>query len=185
MRPKAANSSPKSQQTISSFFSRKRKSSPIDLTVSDDPEAHLPRAKRIKEGDIRSTTSSLRDINSSEPSSVRPQSLLSDDVDASYKGKGKVKGKGLQARSSFREKLKRRDLVEKERCAMQSEPGTSQLAGHSVSSLGQSEEDILPWEKGASGRQHRKSSVIGPAGLPCTPLEEAVSVADCIPVRIL
>lgn len=182
MSPKTTNSF-HGQQTISSFFARKRKSSPIDLTVNSD----LPVAKRIKGGVKGSLpSSSLREFDSSEPSAEpRLSPLLIDDVLSSDKGKGKGKRSRSVGNDSFRKKLERRDLTEKGIRVGNAE--TSQMASHSANSVRQSEEvNTLPWERGGSSRQHRKgNSVIGPAGLPCTPLEEAVNVADIIYLFIL
>lgn len=181
MSPKTTNSL-HGQQTISSFFARKRKSSPIDLTVNSD----LPVAKRIKGGDKGSLpSSSLREFDSSEPSAEpRLSPLPIDDVLSSHKGKGKGKRSRSTGNVCFREKLERRDLIEKGIRVGNVE--TSQMASHSANVRQSEEVNTLPWERGGSSRQHRKgNSVIGPAGLPCTPLEEAVNVADTICLFIL
>lgn len=190
--PKAFNTSPQGQQTISSFFSRKRKGSPIDLTAEpNELDEFLPAAKRIKEGNLKFASSSSRRDSASPADSSRVKSpaqgpgerhlsvISTDDSvsrpSAKDKGKGKGKGKGLSSISS-REKPRRMNLLEEERRVTHS--GTSQVASPSASKDSE-EDDSLPWKKGASRHQKNKSkSVIGPQGLPCTPLEEAVSLTD-------
>ena len=196
------------QQTISSFFSRKRKSSPIDLTISNDSEdAELLQVKRLKSGKVKSSSSMIRADSGSPEAFTAESSLLkspaqssgmqrvsspspTDDAVSNNKRKGKGKD---NSSSSLREKLRRRDMIKEDK--IMSASGTSESLGgfatlysesktetasYSAIDLGTSAEDNhLPWEKATSSRQSRKgNSVIGPAGLPCTPLEETVSVTD-------
>jgi hypothetical protein len=169
MTPETTNSSVHGQQTISSFFSNKRKASPIDLTLTnDDSDELLPPAKRIKNRKIKHSSSSslahdpfLPETSSPRPSHLKPLT------------QSPSKGEGNLAINPLHENLKRREMVEKERHVS---PSRRFLGGNHRFS---EENNHLSREKETSGRYHHKStSVIGPAGLPCTPLEEAVSVAE-------
>jgi hypothetical protein len=169
MTPETTNSSVHRQQTISSFFSKKRKTSPIDLTLTnDDSDELLPPVNRIKNRKIKHSSSSslTHDPSLPEISYPRPSHLK-------LLTQSPSKGEGYLAINPLREKLKRRDMVEKERRVS---PSRRFLGGNHRFS---EENNHFSREKETSGRYHRKStSAIGPAGLPCTPLEEAVSVAE-------
>lgn len=208
MASKTTNTSSHRQQTISSFFSKKRKSSPIDLTASNDSDDSelLPPVKKIKNGQVKYLSSSRDTPESSKGSTARPLlrsfaqshskrrvSLLSsvDDGVSNNKGKGRSRD---TSNLPLRDNLRRTDVIEKDR-QMGASGSTKSLDGFTTYNGGSNaqiancnpidleessaEDNSLPWKKGNSSRHNRKiSSVIGPAGLPCTPLEEAVSVSD-------
>lgn len=220
------------QQTISSFFSKKRKRSPTEETL--DSDVYQP-AKKTNSGEINSPFL-IRDSTSPEEDNL--DSSLHTFISGKHKGKykatssdtsanhgiskwgfavpssddtfcgltvastvkssGKRNGKASvvapgtstqhSAAVSFREKLRRRDLSRKEvpdnlleissedRHAMdvdgQADEGMPDLA-KIIKNL--AAEGPLPWEKETT-KTRKAASVIGPAGLPCTPLEEAVRI---------
>lgn len=181
---------------------RKGSSSPIDLTADSD-DSRPPSSKKLKTGERVTSSFFIRGESASSQSSVAGPScsnafrLHSSDrlgdannaskwryipssgdvtcgpVAASRKEKPINPDQTASYESttlSFREKLRRRELDRKRRVEL---PNTK----HDEESRVIEDEISLPWEKGAKRKKSDKlPAVVGPAGLPCTPLEEEVRV---------
>lgn len=173
----------KNQQTISSYFSsKKRKDEPIDLTILDDSDnfdqRHTKRLKTAQAGESSGAPSSLakknqsstfleNELNTQLPSLshwafASEKSSLLNTVSATAISPEIVPSKGISSAGSttLRKKLLRREA------ALQSD---SPLKDADLDEV-----EPEPEISKKSGRSKAKVR-IGPRGVTCTPLEEVVS----------
>ncbi|KIJ37705.1 hypothetical protein M422DRAFT_259806 [Sphaerobolus stellatus SS14] len=185
MAPNASGAHSLTQQTISSFFSKKRGNETIDLT-SDASDEEQP-SKRAKSGGLtspffnRTKQKSPKEGSSTEIRGTRrnaDQWRFTGSASSQQTGSGRVEldsGKRAAPRSGFRAKLYRRDLeharITKDQANNGEDPDREDEDGESHPSA----KKQMPWDKkAAKQRKGKKKPVIGPQGKECTPLEELV-----------
>jgi hypothetical protein len=187
------------QQTISSFFAKKRRSSTIDLTKnnSDEPPTKKSKAARVTSAffedssgtpGVLSEVPAFEDVDKQRESSAsmwRFSHLSQGEVGSGSGTSGSQRDDQRACHSrqkvtaiSFREKLRRRDAAAT--AAISPEGFSDEVSPVPKSSNRKLQkfaaEDSIARIKATSRRKaHQAGPPLGPEGIPCTPLEEAVS----------
>jgi len=194
----ASKSNGSTQSTLSSFFSKKRKSETIDLTDISDGE-HSSKRKKIKDATSpffnRTRTETTDDSLSELVHGTRRDAdkWRFTGVSQSLQAAEGSSGRKSKSRSELAEKLLRRDLEESRRLRESVESGHDPEAEDEDDSTevepqvrkklkafaADSNLKSPPREKKTTGKRKssKKQLTVGPEGIPCTPLEEAVSSA--------
>ncbi|GJJ11973.1 hypothetical protein Clacol_006211 [Clathrus columnatus] len=151
-----------SQQTISSYFSaKKRKSQPSDLSkANDSDERHIKRLKASEENN----PSLEHWAYTSKGSSANVTSLNREVTDANFSKTPKTRSHvHTEKTPSIREKLLRRN------------PSESQLKDVELDEIDEVElETPEIAKKSGRSRTTKNKAPLGPRDIPCTPLEEVV-----------
>ncbi|KAF8522087.1 DNA mismatch repair protein MSH3 [Hysterangium stoloniferum] len=194
--------SSRGQQTISSFFAKKRRSSTIDLTEDALNEDLEPPTKKSRDAKVTSSffddssgisggpsgVPEFKDVDKlqrssasrwrfSHPSRDEGGSSTAPDINSQYNDKSSGNPVQEVRAVSFREKLHRRDAAV---TAVTRSEGCSDYLSSVPESSAHKLQKFAAEDSRALGKATRRSNArkagppLGPEGIPCTPLEEAV-----------